>query len=57
VFITEIAALKADGLITNFWQYWDLPEPVLTAWRIYAEERSKKIAQDNEEARARAKRR
>ena len=56
-FISEIAALKEDGMIASFFDYWNLPEPVYTAWRIYAAERSKKIERDRDDAKAKAKRR
>ena len=55
-FISEIAALKEDGMIGSFFDYWKLPEPVLTAWRIYATERSKKMKRDMDDAKAKNKR-
>lgn len=39
-FYTEIAAMKEDGLISDYWQYLALPERVKVGWRLWAANRN-----------------
>lgn len=38
--------MREQGLISNFVDYWQLPEPVVTAYRMDAEERGAKMARE-----------